>query len=101
MKINSRFFDYVVATYQGVDLKSDVQISVDGNGDATIVWNLPGKPPSDADIAAANPPPYVPPLSVQAQLDALQAALIAAGTITQNQLTAALATAQQNVVVTP
>ncbi len=61
MKLHPQFFDYVRLLYPTVNFHEDVIVSIDGNGDATIEWNLPGLPPTDKEIEQANPPPFVPP----------------------------------------
>lgn len=59
--LNPRFFDYVKLNFPSANFRTDVVVSIDQDGDATIEWNLPGKAPTDADIAAANPPKWLPP----------------------------------------
>ena len=55
-----------------MDFHQDVIVSIESDGNATIVWNLPGKPPSDADIDVANPPAFVEPPSIDKRLADLE-----------------------------
>lgn len=72
MKLNPKFFDYVRSLNPDVDFRRDVIVSVDGDGEATIEWNLPGQPPSDKEINAAVIPVFVPKKSVEQRLSELE-----------------------------
>lgn len=68
MTLNPNFISAVQRLHPGVNFKKDVLIqdNSDGNGPFLVAWNLPGNPPTDAEIAAALQLPF-PPLPQQAQ----------------------------------
>lgn len=73
MKLHPQFFDYVRALNPNVDLRRDVIVSMDGDEVVSIEWNLSGKPPTDKEIDAANPPPFVQPKSIFERVQLLEA----------------------------
>lgn len=55
MALNPNFFEAVRRLFPAVSFRRDViaQDNGDGNGPFLVAWNLPGSPPTDAEIAAA------------------------------------------------
>lgn len=77
MTMNPNFVEAVRRLYPAVNFARDVlvQDNSDGNGPFLVAWNLPGAPPTDAEIAAVMAKPVIPQsVSMLAARRALRAA---------------------------
>jgi hypothetical protein len=53
MKVSVDFPTAVMYLHPGVSMSEDVVLYDKGDGPMLAVWNLPGDPPTDAEVAAA------------------------------------------------
>lgn len=95
--MNPSFIPAVRKLYPDADFTRDVLIqdNGDGSGPFLVAWNLPGKPPTDDEIAAAMLLPLVPAVVSMRQA---RLALLTAGLL--DQVDAAVAAADKATQIT-
>lgn len=77
--MHPRFHDAVALLHPGVDFRSDLRVENDGDGPKLAAWNLPGEPPTAAEIDALLPVLDAPPVPLSVPAAAAKIALLRAG----------------------